>query len=75
MAVALSLTAASMVSAATPEPAKTANAAVAASPAAKPARQCLTDLYALQNQMQKDSYWRGALDYGYGYPMYGYVWT
>ena len=73
MTVALSLTAASMVSAAKPEPAKTANAAVAASPAAKPARQCLTDLNAFQKHMQKYGYWRGASDYSYGYPMYGYA--
>lgn len=69
MTAALSLTAAGPLRAATPNPAK---APVATTPATKPAQQCLTDLSAFQSQMQKDGYWRGVSNYGYGYPMNGY---
>ena len=69
MTVAFSLLAAASLYAATPEPAK---AAVAKTTASGPARQCLTDLNALQTQMNKEGYWGGGSGYGYGYPMRGY---
>lgn len=69
MTAALALTATAPLRAATPKP---ANATVATAPAAKPARQCLTDLTAFHGQMQKDGYWRGGSVYGYGYGYYGY---
>lgn len=61
-----------IAAAATPEPVKPAKAFVATAPDAQPAKQCLTDLSALQSQMRKDGYWRGTSAYDYGYPMYGY---
>lgn len=64
MTATLSLSAAAPLRAATPEPAKTA---VATASATKPARQCLTDLGALQDQLREDGYWLGASGYGYRY--------
>lgn len=69
MAAALLLTAAAPLHAATPKPTKVP---VATDPATEPAKQCLTDLSAFQDQMRKDGYWRGVSGYSYGYPMYGY---
>ena len=40
--------------------------------AAQPAEACLTDMRKLSAKMDKDGYWLGASDYGYGYPMGGY---
>ena len=37
-----------------------------------PAKTCLTDVRAFRDQMQKDGYWLGGSDYGYGYPLDGY---
>jgi sporulation protein YlmC with PRC-barrel domain len=68
MTAALSLFAAAPLRAAAPEPAK----ATAAKAPATNARQCLTDLNALQTRMNKDGYWGGGSGYGYGYPMRGY---
>ena len=69
MTAALLLTAAAQSRAAAAAPAKVPAATAAAS---KPTPQCLTDLSALQTQIQKDGYWRGVTGYGYGYPMDGY---
>ena len=41
-------------------------------PTAKAAALCLADLKAFNAQMEKDVYWVGASDYGYGYPLGGY---
>ena len=56
-----------------------ASAVVSAPPAAtttaavpKPAEACLSDVKAFHEQMQKDGYWLGGSDYGYGYPIGGY---
>jgi sporulation protein YlmC with PRC-barrel domain len=40
--------------------------------AEKPATACLTELRSFESQMQKDGYWVGGSDLGYGYPMLGY---
>jgi len=45
---------------------------IAATTAARPAEQCLTDLRALDSVQQKDGYWLDGGGYGYGYPVYGY---
>lgn len=44
----------------------------AASAAAAPAQQCLTELRAFDAVQQKDGYWLDGGGYGYGYPVYGY---
>ncbi len=38
----------------------------------QPAEACLNDVRSFSGRMQKDGYWLGASDYGYGYPMGGY---
>src|SRR5579863_4612659 len=40
--------------------------------AVMPAKTCLTDVRAFRDQMQKDGFWLGGSDYGYGYPLDGY---
>jgi PRC-barrel domain len=40
--------------------------------AIQPAEACLTDVRSFSSKMDKDGYWLGASDYGYGYPMGGY---
>lgn len=40
--------------------------------AIQPAEACLTDVRSFSAKMDKDGYWLGASDYGYGYPMGGY---
>jgi sporulation protein YlmC with PRC-barrel domain len=40
--------------------------------AAQPAQTCLSDVHALSARMNRDGYWMGGSDYGYGMPMGGY---
>jgi sporulation protein YlmC with PRC-barrel domain len=40
--------------------------------AVQPAETCLKDVRSFSAKMQKDGYWLGGSDYGYGYPMDGY---
>ena len=37
-----------------------------------PAKACLSDIKAFSDQLQKDGYWVGGSDYGYGFPRDGY---
>jgi sporulation protein YlmC with PRC-barrel domain len=63
----------------TPSDAAPAAKAAADAPAApqdvtaiEPAKACLADVRGFSGSMDKDGYWLGASDYGYGYPMGGY---
>jgi sporulation protein YlmC with PRC-barrel domain len=39
----------------------------------KPAERCVSDLSAFDDELQKGGYWLHNAGYGYGYPMYGYM--
>lgn len=57
---------------AAPAPANDPAPASTAVSAANPAATCAADVHSFNAQMDKDGYWMGASDYGYGYPISGF---